>query len=220
LWDPFNQNVLNGDYPIYGQHTFIVLTAMSTTLVQPRRVPVQATGFESTSRAGEAEFFGRPGQAVFSQYFTLGLELFHGDAAFKPVDWRVKLTPVFNINYVEFAELGVVNPDVRHGSDRGRSYHALEEWFAEAKLADLSSQFDFMSVRAGSKPLTSDVRSFIFSDTNRGVRLFGNFDGNRAQFNLASIRSLTIQTLSAANSATGSVRPSRSWASLSPPAKA
>ena len=25
-WDPYNQNVLKGDYPIIGQHTFLNLT--------------------------------------------------------------------------------------------------------------------------------------------------------------------------------------------------
>jgi len=34
----------------------------------------------------------------------------------------------------------------------------------------------------------SDFRGFIFNDTNRGVRIFGNLDGNRTQFNLAYFR--------------------------------
>ena len=31
-WDPFNQNVLKGDYPIIGQHTFLNITATSGCL--------------------------------------------------------------------------------------------------------------------------------------------------------------------------------------------
>ena len=45
----------------------------------------------------------------------------------------------------------------------------------------------------------SDFRGFIFSDTNRGVRLFGNLDGNRTQFNLAYFRQLEKDTNSQLN---------------------
>jgi len=30
-YDPYRQNVLKGDYPIYGQHTFFALTATNST---------------------------------------------------------------------------------------------------------------------------------------------------------------------------------------------
>ena len=67
---------------------------------------------------------------------------------------------------------------------RGRSYFSLEEYFFETKLADLSPDYDFVSARVGSQPFTSDFRGFIFSDTNRAVRLFGTRLSNRDQFNL------------------------------------
>ena len=183
-WDPFNQNVLKGDYPIIGQNTFFVLTATSRTIYEPRQAPVATTPFESTAGPFKAQFFGRPNQNLFSQFFSTSLELFHGDAAFRPVDWRIKITPVFNVNYVNFDEVAQVSPNVQRGTDRGRTYFSLEEWFAEVKLADLSPNYDFVSIRAGSQPFISDFRGLIFSDTNRAVRLFGNLDSNREQFNL------------------------------------
>ena len=76
------------------------------------------------------------------------------------------------------------NPDVRKGLTRTRYDFALEQYFLEAKVADLSADFDFASVRAGSQPFTSDFRGFVFSDINRGVRLFGTRFGNRDQFNV------------------------------------
>jgi len=48
----------------------------------------------------------------------------------------------------------------------------LEEAFAEVKLADLSANYDFVSVRAGIQPFVSDFRGFIFSDNNLGMRFF------------------------------------------------
>ncbi|MBW3597881.1 MAG: hypothetical protein KY475_11480, partial [Planctomycetes bacterium] len=111
--------------------------------------------------------------------------LFHGDAAFMQPDWRTRVTPIFNYNYLDVEELAVVNPDVREGTTRFRTDFALEEWWVEAKLADLSPHYDTASVRAGSQPFISDFRGFIFADINRGVRLFSTRVANREQFNLA-----------------------------------
>src|SRR5262249_22126111 len=86
---------------------------------------------------------------------------------------------------IAVSELAVVNPDVRRGLQRERSFLALQEWFYEQKLADLSPYYDFVSVRIGSQPFVSDFRGFIFNDVNRAVRLFGNLESNRDQFNLA-----------------------------------
>ena len=198
-WDPYNANVFKGDYPIYGQHTFLNLTASTTTLVEGRQSPTATTPFESTERPRQEEFFGRPNQFFYSQPLFLTFDFFHGDASFKPMDWRVKVTPAFNLNYLNVSELAVVSPDVRRGTTRGRTYTTLQEWFAEAKLFDIGPEYDFMSVRVGNQPFTSDFRGFIFSDTNRGVRLFGTLNGNRDQFNLAVFRQLEKETNSGLN---------------------
>lgn len=199
LADPFNQNVLKGDYPILGQHTFLNVTATSSSLFEGRSIPTATTPFESTERPNTFDFFGRPGQFAYSQLVTASFDLFHGDAAFKPVDWRLKLTPAVNVNSLLAQELAVVSPDVRKGTSRNRSFTTLHEWFAEYKLADLSPEYDFLSVRAGSQPFTSDFRGLIFSDVNRGVRLFGNYGGNRWQYNLAYFRQLEKDTNSQLN---------------------
>ena len=68
---------------------------------------------------------------------SVSFDLVHGDSAFKPVDWRLKVTPTFNVNFLDVEELGVVSPDETKGHRRGRTWFALEEWFAETKLADL-----------------------------------------------------------------------------------
>ncbi len=52
-WDPYNQNVLKGDFPIIGQHTFMNLTATSQTLFDFREVPTPTTPFESTRHANQ-----------------------------------------------------------------------------------------------------------------------------------------------------------------------
>ena len=172
-WDPYNQNVLKGDYPIYGQNTFLVLTPQLQTLLEPRAIP----------RAGQ------PG-ADFNQLFTnnflrLGVELFHGTGAFAPPDWQVRIMPVFNLNALETHIPGVVSANDFGATFRLGGLATIEEYWFDARLPQTSANFDFASVRVGSQPFTSDFRGFIFSDTNRAIRLYGNRNSNREQFNVA-----------------------------------
>ena len=198
-WNSYTQNVLKGDYPIVGQHTFLDITAAILSFTEFRQVPTATTPFESTQRPFETDFFGRPSQLFATNNLILSLDLFHGDASFKPVDWRVQLTPIFNLNAIDVNELAVVNPNVLKGANRTRTFFALEEYFVETKLADLGPYYDFVSVRVGSQPFVSDFRGFLFSDINRAVRIFGTRLGNRDQFNLVYFRQAEKDTNSELN---------------------
>lgn len=185
-WDPYNQNVIKGDYPIIGQHTFLNITGTSQTLIDYRQTPVGTTPFESTVSSNREEFFGNPNQLFLNQNFFLRMDLFHGSTTpFKPLDWQIRLAPAVNFNQLNVKELALVNPDVRDGRTRFRDHSILlQEYFGEVKLADLSPDYDFISARAGNQLFNSDFRGFIFFDTNRAVRLFGSKYSNRHQFNL------------------------------------
>ncbi|MCA9212641.1 MAG: hypothetical protein KDB27_06240 [Planctomycetales bacterium] len=183
-YDPYNQNVLKGDYPIIGQHTFLKLSLKSLSLFEGRQLPTPTTPFEATRNPGTTAFFGDPDQFLFASYNSVAVDLFHGNASFKPNDWRIRVDMIYNMNNLTADELAIVSPDVRKGTSRFRQDVALEEWFVEAKLSDLSPYYDFVSARAGSQFFVSDFRGFIFSDINRGVRLFGTRHSNRDQFNL------------------------------------
>ena len=41
------------------------------------------------------------------------MDLFKGDTAFQPVHWALHLQPVYNVNYLQSRETGVVGPDPR-----------------------------------------------------------------------------------------------------------
>ena len=198
--DPYNLNVLKGDYPIIGQNTFLEASFNSFTLFEGRRVPTQTGAFESTERPGEFPFFGHSNQFIFSQYTSAAIELFHGDAGFKPKDWAIRIQTVHNVNNLSVSELAVTSPNVLQGQQRTRTFIALQEWFGEVKLADLSPNYDFMSARVGSQFFASDFRGFIFSDINRAVRIFGTRNSNRDQFNLVYFRQLEKDTNSGLNS--------------------
>ena len=197
LWDPYNQNILKGDLPIYGQDVFLNLSLTLDTLWEGRKLPTPSG--VSAARPGSFSFFGEGGQFFFNNNVAVSLDLFKGDTAFKPFAWRIKGTFIANVNYLNAREQGVVNPDVREGTTRTDDMESLQEMFAEIKLADLSPNFDFVSIRGGIQPFNSDFRGFIFFDTNLGVRLFGNYESNRDQFNLAYFHRLEKDTNSGLN---------------------
>ena len=187
-FDPYNQNVWKGDYPIYGQHTFLDITAIANLDFEGRQVPTQTTPFESTERPFSGNFFGRPNSFFTIDLFSLSFDLFHGDAAFKPPDWRIKLTPTLGVSNFSFSEVAQRSPNVLQGTVQTREVWALQEAFVEYKLADLGPDYDFLSLRAGTQPFNADFRGFLFVDQNRGIRLFGSKFANRDQFNLVYFR--------------------------------
>jgi hypothetical protein len=182
-WDPFNRNRLKGDSPIFGQQTFLNITASSDTSLEDRRVPQMSN--VSSAQPGSSAFFGKGEQFALSQTFRFSLDLFHGDAAFRPADWRIQVTPAVNVNYLDVRELGIVNIDFRDGTTRLQAHAALQEAFAEYKIRDLSPNYDFLSVRAGIQEFSSDFRGFIFVEEQPGVRVFGNLHSDRWEYNAA-----------------------------------
>ena len=197
-WDPFNRNKLKGDYPIFGNRTFLNLTAVSDTFFDGRRLPTPSG--ETTALPGQPGFFGKGRQLFVDQVFLFSFDLSHGDTSFRPADWRIRITPAVSINYLNVQELGIVNVNVARGTTRLDSHIGLQEAFAEVKLADLSTHYDFISVRAGIQQFTSDFRGFLFNDNQPGVRFFGNLNSNRWQYNLAYFNFLEKNTNSGINS--------------------
>lgn len=196
-YDPFNRNRLKGDLPIFGQRWFFNFTGTSLTQVDTRRLPTPSN--VASERPGSRDFFGRGEQAFVDQSFRLSFDLFRGDTSFRPVDFRVRVTPVVDLNYLQTRERGIVNVDVRGGTNRFDTHTGLQEAFVEAKLHDLSPNFDFVSVRAGIQGFSSDFRGFIFADEEPGIRLFGNSRSNRINYNLAYFYLLEKDTNSGLN---------------------
>ena len=183
LWAPYKQSVLKGDVPIIGQDIFLDLTASSETVTEVKRVPTGSG--TSTANPGEYAFYGEGEQISIQNYFGLTMNLFQGETVFRPVDWAIKIEPVFNVNYLTTQENGGVSPNATQGTDRTKTYFALQQAFVELHLKDWSDNYDFTSVRVGNQPFNADFRGFIFNDINSGVRLFGNWNNNLYQYNLA-----------------------------------
>src|SRR5579872_1330136 len=196
-YDPFNRNRLKGDEPLFGQRWFFDLTGTSITGLDARRLPVPSG--VAAEQPGEFDFFGRGEQGFASQSFRLSADLFEGDTSFRPVDFRIRFTPEFNLNFLQTRERGLVNIDVRDGTNRFDTHVGLQEGFVEAKIHDLSPNFDFVSIRAGIQQFVSDFRGFIFAEEQPGVRIFGNLRSNRINYNLAYFYFLEKNTNSGLN---------------------
>jgi hypothetical protein len=201
LYDPFNRNILKGDYPIWpevlGRQTFLNITAASNTFMDGRNVPVPSN--VSAANPGSARFFGDGDQFFLDQTFRVSFDLFHGDTSFRPVDWRIRVTPEASLNYLDVQELGIVGPNVRQGTTRFDTHVGLQEAFFEYKIADLSPNYDFISVRAGIQQFSSDFRGFLYVDEQPGVRIFGNAASNKWQYNAAYFNLLEKNTNSELN---------------------
>src|SRR6185436_12785794 len=181
-----------------GNKVFMILSGVSFTSTELSRTPKPSDA--SSARPGSAEFFGKSEALAVNQIFQVTFEMFHGDSTFKPRDWAIKISPTFSLpNYLDARENGVVNIDVRRGTNRTDTHVSLEEAFVEVKLVDVNENYDFVSTRVGIQPFVSDFRGFIFSDNNLGARLFGSFDNNRYQWNLAYFAQLEKDTNSGLN---------------------
>ncbi|MEJ7623819.1 MAG: carboxypeptidase-like regulatory domain-containing protein [Pyrinomonadaceae bacterium] len=197
-FNPYDQNVIKGDIPIVGDDYFLILSGVSTTGVELRRTP--SGNNVSSANPDSNNFFGRPESFSFSETIQLSFEFFKGQTVFRPRSWAVKISPTFSLpNYLNARENGIVNVDVRRGTNRTDYHVSLEEAFGEIKLFDTNDNFDSVSVRAGIQPFNADFRGFLYSDNNLGVRTFGAFSNNKTQANLAWFHQLEKDTNSNLN---------------------
>ena len=203
-YDPYNQNTLKGDKPLYDDW-FFSLGAISDSVVELREVPTPV-GLVSTDSAGSLDVLGDTKQTLFNQNVALEFVYLKGDTIFRPPDWEFRFTPVFNYNYTDLDEINGVNADPRNGTDRNDSHIGIQAAFIDYHIRDVSEQYDFDSIRVGIQPFSSDFRGFLFQDSPFGVRLFGNRDNNIFQYNLAWFRRVQKDTNSGLNDVSEDLR--------------
>lgn len=202
--DPYNQNTIKGDRPIHDDWFFNV-TAVSDTVVEFRDVPTPVGG-QTTARPGQIDVLGSGEQAALIQTVAVEFVYYQGDTVFRPPDWEFRFTPVFNINYTELDEVLGVNAQPERGKTRTDHHVGVQALFVDKHLRDVSTRYDFDSVRVGIQPFSSDFRGFLFQDSPFGVRLFGTRDNNRYQYNLGWFRRMEKDTNSGLNSVNEDLR--------------
>lgn len=232
-WDPYNQNTLKGDRPLCvntdeeqarrreagiprcrtprflnSSNWFLAASAISDTVVEVRSFPIPG-GEQNTDRPGSQGVFGRNDSLVLAQTFLFGGSLVQGSTAYMPPDWEWRAIFAIQANYVDVPERRVLDVQPTEGSDRFDYAFGVQEAFVDYHLKNTSRRYDFYSIRFGIQPFNLDFRGFLFQDSNLGIRLFGNRDNNRWQFNLAAIWRLEKDTNSGLNNILQT--PRRDW---------
>jgi hypothetical protein len=216
LLDPYNQNTYKGDrpinpdkvpwLPINGDDWFFVANLISDTVYEPRTFPIPV-GIQTTEDPDRLDVFGDDFSTVLSQTFIAGFALLKGSTAYKPPSVEYRLTLAYNVNYVDVPERRVLFVEPSRGSDRLDHFLGVQEAFVDYHFSQYDNdRYDFISIRAGIQPFQADFRGFLFNDQQLGVRLFGNRDNNRLQFNLAAFWRLEKDTNSGLNSVVQSPR--------------
>jgi hypothetical protein len=182
-WNPYRTRKLKGDIPVIGKRTFFTFTGISDSLIDGRNLPVPSG--VSTQRPGSEKFFGRGGIYIPLTSVKTSFDLFRGDTAYRPIDWRVRFAPAYSLNFVNLSEFNGVNADVRRKDTRLDHHVGIQEAFVEKKLFDIGPYFDFVSVRAGVQEFTSDFRGFMSVTEAPGIRFFGTLKNSRIEYNAA-----------------------------------
>lgn len=203
-YDPYNQNVMKGDVPIFGSPAhpwFFELSVISDFSTEARRLPVPiGVGGASTDSPTSTDQFGNGQQFGMAENLITSFSLIQGNTTFKPQDFEFRFTPVFNLNYANVKEDGLLRVDPSTGKERTDNFIGLNELFADVHLFNTSERYDFVSSRVGVQPFISDFRGFVYNTSEPGARLFGNYDNNMYQFNLAYFRRIDKDTNSGLNS--------------------
>ena len=220
-WDPYNQNTYKGDRPICvpshdgerpdtfgcrahrtlgltGHDWFFVVGAVSDTVIEPRTFPIPV-GVQTTDESGNNDVFGSNRSHVLSQTFIASLALIKGNTAFVPPHVEYRVTLALNMNYVDVGERRVLFVEPSRGTNRFDYALGVQEAFIDYHIRNVSDRFDFDSVRVGIQPFNFDFRGFLFQDQQLGLRLFGNRDNNRFQYNLIAMWRLEKDTNSGLN---------------------
>lgn len=203
-WDPYNQNTYKADKPLFDDW-FLDVSLISDTVYEPRRFPVPVSP-QGTAAAGELDVIGDGRQTVFAETLIAGLVFYQGDTVFRPPDWEYRLTLAAQYNDVESEQARLLRADPRAGTDRTDNHVGVQELFVDKHLRDVSTRYDFDSVRVGIQPFNADFRGFLFQDEQFGVRLFGTRANNVYQYNLAWFRRIEKDTNSGLNDVEAGLR--------------
>ena len=197
-YDPYNRNVLKADRPVHGEDWFFNLGVISDTVYEKRDAATPVGG-QSSNNAGQIDQFGGYNQSLINENLALEFVYYKGDTTFKPPEYEYRFIPVFNYNHTRIDEILGLNVDPERGTTRTDNHVGIQALFIDKHLRDVSSNYDFDSIRFGIQPFSSDFRGFLFQDSPFGLRLFGTRNNNKLQYNLALFRRFEKDTNSGLN---------------------
>jgi hypothetical protein len=183
LYDPYNPNVLKGDYPLVGDKLFGSITAVLDAVADFKR----NLDFFTTGRIRNVPYHEHN---VLGQLTgTLALELFRGDTVFQPQDWRIRVTPIVRFRCGD-----------KNAIDQGCGEDVrMFEAFGDVKLFEIGETFDATTARLGLQVFNADFFGFVFNDVQPGARVFSELARNQFKVNVAGFDRLNKEKLTGLN---------------------
>ena len=167
--NPYQQNVLKGDYPIsVGGNTFLQMTAVSDTNEQARRKIIAVKDPTKTKLQTDTQHRER---------LFLTTDYFEDDNTFTPSPWLIRLTQV--VEYRDQSDAVGYHDD-----------YAFVEAFVDYRIAFLSDYGDQINGRVGRQGFNADFRGFLFNDVQNMARVFGTWNENKWQYNLIAMEAM------------------------------
>jgi len=157
ITDPYNQNILKGDFPIDGKHLYFVFNGIQDANFITGR-SFLGTTVQQNAALNNFDF------TLFDNV-TTSIEFFSGTTAVQePKRWDFVLTPVFNWNNAN--------------GDNNQPFVGFQNAFGAVKLADLSPFFDAATAQFGIFAIKNDFEGFIYNDQNRHGEVFATLNAN------------------------------------------
>ena len=116
LFHPYQQSKLKGDVPIIGEDIFLDITAKDFALFEFRKLPTAAGSARRGRMSRKSLAAGIRGPSITMPRSRVNL--FRGETSFKPVEWALRVTAVYNQNFQWVNENNLLSPD-----PRGPDYH-------------------------------------------------------------------------------------------------
>jgi len=195
--NPYQQSTLKGDRPVFDDW-YVVVSAISDTVYEPRTVPVPVSTVVANQQEGNDQF-GKPRQTFFTQTLIPTFSIIKGDTTFMPPEYEFTITPAISFTHLGVEELGITDVNPSKGRERNSGFVGFQEAFIDYHIRNVSDRYDFDSIRVGIQPMNVDFRGFLFNDDQLGIRLFGDRANNRFQYNIAYFRRIEKDTNSGFN---------------------
>ncbi len=178
LLDPYHQNRLKGDFPMFGQNWFMEWDVFQTAVYKNRRNvdfsknPRLATDIENKN----LKFFAHNNFGDENGIF--GFEIRHNDDRFFPSDFRIHIDGAADFKH-----------DINAFDSQSEGHAQVFDAFADFQIHNFGTEnFNQMFFRGGLQNFKSDFHGLIFNDGGLGGRVFGQALKNRLRYDVVYIK--------------------------------
>ena len=137
-YDPYNQNILKGDLPIFGEpgHEWFFEAEILSLSEASRQKIILPVGLQSVKEPDRINTLGNGYVSDVRTTLFTSFSLIRGNTVFKPPEFELRIAPAFNVNYARAGETGALRIDPSRGHTRNEAHVGFQELFVDVHLAD------------------------------------------------------------------------------------